>query len=92
MIVRILGEGQYSLSDRQLARLNAIDARLTQALETDDRVGFGADFSELIGFVRLHGGVLEPDHLAPSDIVLPAADSTFDEVRLMVRDDGLLPG
>ena len=92
MIVRILAEGQYSLSDRQLPRLNEIDGRLTRALETGDRPGFEADFGELIGYVRRHGGALEPDYLGGSDIVLPAADSDFDEVRAMLREDGLVPG
>lgn len=92
MIVRILGEGQYNLSDRQLSRLNEIDGRLTQALETADRAAFEADFDDLIQYVRRHGGAIEADYLGRSDIVLPAADSTFDEVRAMVRDDGLVPG
>lgn len=92
MIVRILAEGQYSLSDRQLPRLNEIDGRLTRALASGDRAGFEADFAELIGYVRRRGGVLDSDHLASSDIVLPAADSSFDEVRAMLGADGLVPG
>lgn len=92
MIVRILAEGQYSLSDRQLPHLNEIDGRLTQALETGDRPGFKTDFAELIAYVRRHGGALDADYLGGSDVVLPAADSNFDEVRAMLGVDGLVPG
>ena len=92
MIVRILAEGQYSLSDRQLPKLNEIDGRLTRALATGDRAGFEADFAELIGHVRRHGGALDADYLGGSDIVLPPADSGFAEVRAMLREDGLVPG
>lgn len=92
MIVRILGEGQYSLSDRELPGLNEIDGRLCRALASGDRAGFEADFAELISAVRRRGGALGADHLATSDIVLPAADSSFDEVRAMLGADGLVPG
>lgn len=92
MIVRILAEGQYSLSDRQIPRLNEIDGRLTRALATGDRAGFEADFAELIEYVRRHGGVVDSDYLGSSDIVLPAADSGFDEVRAMLAEEGLVPG
>lgn len=92
MIVRILAEGQYSLADRQLPKLNEIDERLTRALETGDRSGFEMDFAELIRHVRRYGGVVDTDYLGGSDIVLPAADSDFDEVRAMLAQDGLVPG
>ncbi|MBI3749344.1 MAG: hypothetical protein HY262_10950 [Chloroflexi bacterium] len=92
MIVRILAEGQYSLSDRQLPRLNEIDGRLTHALATGDRPGFATEFGELIDHVRRHGGIVDVDYLGRSDIVLPAADANFDEVRAMLGEDGLVPG
>lgn len=92
MIVRIMAEGQYSLSDGQLPKLNEIDGRLTQALASNDSAGFESDFAELIGYVREHGGALDTDYLGGSDIVLPPADAGFAEVRAMLREDGLVPG
>ncbi|MBI3745226.1 MAG: hypothetical protein HY264_01620 [Chloroflexi bacterium] len=92
MIVRILGEGQYHLADRELSRLNELDGRLTRALEAGDRPGFETDFAELVAYVRRHGVARGPDYLGGSDIVLPAADSDFDDVRVVMGVDGLVPG
>jgi hypothetical protein len=32
------------------------------------------------------------DHLGPSELILPGADATLDEVRKLLHDDGLIPG
>ena len=92
MIVRILGEGQYRLPDADVPDLNAIDERLTSALERGDRPGFEADFAELVAYIRGHGEEVAADHLAASALVLPPADAGFEEVRAMLRADGLIPG
>ena len=36
MIVRILGEGQYDLSEESVATLNELDARVEAAIEAGD--------------------------------------------------------
>lgn len=92
MIVRILGEGQYRLSDDHLAHLNAIDERLEAAIVGTDHVAFSADFDALLGFVHSHGVPLEHAELASSDLLLPPADASFDEVRAMLGAGGLVPG
>ena len=38
------------------------------------------------------GGPLPDDSLEPSEAVLPASDATLEEVRGMLREDGLIPG
>lgn len=92
MIVRILGEGQYRLADANVPDFDAIDDRLTEAIERGDQTGFAADFAELVAFVRAHGEPTAADHLGASDLVLPPADSGFEEVRAMLREDGLVAG
>ncbi len=89
MIVRIAGEGQYRLSDEAQTRINELDAALEQAL---DSPGFAAALAALIDEVRTIGEVLSDEELLPSDVVLPPADATSDEVRSMLSDDGLIPG
>ena len=92
MIVRILGEGQYRLPDADVPDVDAIDDRLTAAIERGDQAGFVADFTALVTYVRTHGEPAAPEHLGASDLVLPPGDAGFDEVRTMLRDDGLVPG
>ena len=89
MIVRIAGEGQYRLDDASQARINELDDALEQALDTD---GFGVALAALLGAVRELGEPLADDELQGSNIVLPPADATADEVKAMLTDEGLIPG
>jgi hypothetical protein len=89
MIVRISGEGQYRLDDSALDRINTLDEALEKALETD---GFAAALADLLEEVRSSGEPLADDELLGSDVVLPPADATAEEVKAMLNDDGLIPG
>ena len=40
MIVRILGEGQYDLSDDAVSTLNDLDAQVESAIEASDEAAF----------------------------------------------------
>ncbi|MDP8988000.1 MAG: hypothetical protein M3N11_06590 [Actinomycetota bacterium] len=92
MIVRILTEGQYDVPDDQLAELNDIDERVSAAVQTGDEEAFAAAMDQLLGAVVAAGAPVPLDSLLPSDLVLPAPDSTLDEVRNLLADDGLIPG
>jgi hypothetical protein len=92
VIIRILGEGQFSVADHALDRLNELDATLEAAVESGDEDGFARALGELLGGVR-SAGVLHPaDSLDESDLILPPADATIDQVREMLNEDGLIPG
>jgi predicted transcriptional regulator len=92
MIVRILGEGQRIVDDGELDRLNALDNDLIAAVEAGDADGFGSALSELLDKVRHVGTMLPDDQIVPSDLVLPSADASLDEVRELLGDEGLIPG
>ncbi len=92
MIVRIMGEGQLDLADSHLPRLNELDAQLLAAVEKGDEPAFHRTLGELLDAVRELGGPLPADSLAPSELILPGADATLDEVKAMLKDDGLIPG
>ena len=32
------------------------------------------------------------DYIGPSELILPGADATLDEVRELLSDEGLIPG
>jgi hypothetical protein len=92
MIVRIMGEGQVELADGHLAELNKLDDELLAAMESGDRDGFRRTLGALLEAVRRLGTPLPDDSLEPSELILPAPDATLEEVRAMLRDDGLIPG
>ncbi len=92
MIVRIMGEGQYRLDAEHLGHINEIDERLTRALESDDRATFEAEFPLLVGHIREHGEPVPHTELVASEVVIPPADAGFEDVRGLLRADGLVPG
>ncbi|MFJ7265779.1 hypothetical protein ACIQV3_03780 [Streptomyces sp. NPDC099050] len=92
MIVRIMGEGQLELADSHFSELNKLDDELLAAMESGDEEGFRRTLGELLAAVRRLGEPLPDEALEPSELILPAPDASLDEVREMLRDDGLIPG
>jgi hypothetical protein len=89
VIVRIMGEGQYRLPEESLQRINELDDALEASL--DDADAFPSALAALLESVRGVGHPLDADELLASDVVLPAAEATADEVREMLTDEGLIP-
>jgi hypothetical protein len=92
VIVRILGEGQYDLSDDAVSTLNDLDAKVESAIEAGDQASFHDALAQLLGGVRTAGVPHEAESLDPSDLILPMADATLAEVKDMLSGDGLIPG
>jgi hypothetical protein len=42
--------------------------------------------------VRELGQPVEDDYLGPSEMIIPGADATLEEVKEMLSDEGLIPG
>jgi hypothetical protein len=92
VIVRILGEGQFGVEDAATAELNQLDTDLETAVDRNDEAAFTAALTSLLAHVRAHGSPLATDTLESSDLILPHEDSSMDEVRKMLTDEGLIPG
>lgn len=92
MIVRILGEGQWDVADTHIEALNALDARVETAVAEGDDDSFAISLQELLTAIRTAGHTLPDDSLVDSDLILPPADSTIEEVRALLGDEGLIPG
>ena len=92
MIIRILAEGQFDVSDEALERLNQLDGALEAAVESGDTESFGATLAALLDGVRTAGVPHDPESLDESDLILPPSDATIDEVRELIGGDGLIPG
>jgi len=92
VIVRILGGGQFRVDDSAGAELNRMDSELEAAVERGDEAAFSDALTRLLAQVRAQGSPLPPDILESSDLILPHEDSSMDEVRKLLTDEGLIPG
>jgi hypothetical protein len=91
VIVRIMGEGQVDVAEGDLAALNTLDVELESAIEAGDEAKFRTALHALLEQVHAVGKTLPAEDLAPSELILPPADATMDEVRAMLGDAGLIP-
>lgn len=93
MIVRILGEGQWRMDDAALGGLNTLDDAVETAVKEGDQPALAAALRNLHDKVRAVGQPVSDDELADSDLILPDADASIDEVRALLNesDEGLIP-
>lgn len=93
MIIRILNEGQWNLPDETVADLNTLDDAVEQAVTRGDQDQLADALRALLEHVRSAGDPVPDDELKDSDLILPAADSTLEEVRELLTgsDEGLVP-
>jgi hypothetical protein len=91
MIIRIAAEGQYRLPSSYLDQINAIDNQIVEAIASGDRDAFAKLFSSLLELVRTNGEPVAHDELVESQVVLPQADTTFDEAAELFVAEGLVP-
>jgi hypothetical protein len=92
VIVRILGVGQFRVDDAAAVELNKLDTELEAAVEHGDQAAFSAALTGLLATIRAQGSPLPPDILEPSELILPHQDSSMDEVRKLLTDEGLISG
>ena len=92
MIVRILHEGQFRISGADLDRLNEIDQQLIDCVAAGNEERFSVLLTQLVQAVREHGKPLAVDEFVESDVILPAEDSTMEEVQHLFTGEGLVPG
>ena len=91
MIVRIMTEGQYRLTDDVRARVNELDNECVAAVERGDEARFQACFEQLLQLVRSDGQPVGDDELEPSEVLVPPPDTSFDEASSEFSGEGLIP-
>ena len=93
MIVRILNEGQWELSDEAVRSLNSLDEAVDKAVAAADQDQLAEALQALLDRVRSSGAAVPDDELRDSDLILPDADSTIEDVRALLSDtdEGLIP-
>ena len=94
MIVRILNEGQWHLTDDAVRGLNSFDDAVEQAVTAGDQELLTKALHTLLDRIRTTGTRVPDEELEDSDLILPAADSTVEEVQQLLSEseEGLIPG
>ena len=93
MIVRILSEGQWELSDDAMRGLSSLDDAVEAAVSEGSEEKLAAALHSLLEQVRSTGTPVPDDELLDSDLILPDSDATLQEVEelLSSSDEGLVP-
>jgi hypothetical protein len=92
VIVRVSGEGQWRVPDDQQGALNDLDNQIVEALESCSQEQFTSLLHQLIEATVEAGEPVADDELLPSDVVLPARDTTLEEARELFAGEGLFAG
>lgn len=94
MIVRILNEGQWRVPQELMTDLNGLDDAVEKAVAAGDPALLATALSSLLDKVRRGGSPVPDEDLHDSDLILPAADSTLDDVQALLNEssEGLIPG
>ena len=85
MIVRIQGSGQYRLDGAAKSELASIDARLVAALERGAADEAHTLLGQAVSLVQTRGVALPNDALSPSDLILPPADASPEEINTLLH-------
>jgi hypothetical protein len=94
MIVRILNEGQWQLSADAVRGLDPLDDAVEQAVAAGDQGQLTKALHTLLDRIRTTGTRVPDEELEDSDLILPAADSTLEDVQQLLSEseEGLIPG
>jgi hypothetical protein len=92
-IVRIMGQGQFTVDNSTLRRLSEVDDSIVQlvSIERSDDTEFRNRLTELTNIVETKGKRLDPKEIIQSDIILPSTDLSVDEAKKLFRGEGVIP-
>ena len=68
-----------------------LEDRVAGIVEGGEEDGFREALSTMLDFVRSHGELVGDDELVSSDVILPPADSSFEEAGRAFTGEGLIP-
>ena len=92
-IVRIMGQGQFTVDNSTLKRLSELDDSIVQLVSKDrsDDTEFRNRLTELTRVVESKGKPLDPKEIIQSDIILPSTDLSVDEAKKLFMGEGVIP-
>jgi len=91
MIIRVVNEGQYEVSDSLLDELNELDNEIVGLIESGDETRFRDVLREFVSMIRENGEPLDPDVIVESDLIVPPEDLTLSEAMKIFSGEGLIP-
>lgn len=91
MIVRIMGVGQFRLTDEDKEAVNSVDDKVMAAVESGDQAEFTAALKTLAELIQDVGDALADDEFVGSDAIVPDPETSVDEARSMLTEEGLIP-
>ena len=86
MIVRIAGQGQYSVASSIRPALDGLDDAMSAALSSSDADSFASCVAELEKLIKNNGTKLSDEENRQSDLIVPSTEMSLEEARLMLRD------
>jgi len=92
-IVRIMGQGQFTVDNKTLRELSKVDNSIVQLVSSDrpDDAEFKKRLAQLTDIVEMTGKPLNPKDIIQSDIILPSADLSVDDAKKLFRGEGVIP-
>ena len=92
-IVRIMGQGQFTVDGKTLKKLNELDNSIVELVsqERSDDSEFRKKLAELSEMVVKNSKPLDPKAIIQSDIILPSTDLSIDEAKRLFRGEGVIP-
>jgi hypothetical protein len=90
LIIRVLHEGQYEVEGEALHVVDSLDGQIFEAVADGDRDRYQQLFTQVLDTIRKGGKPLALDDLRGSQLILPAPDSTFEEVRSLFEQQGMV--
>ncbi len=91
MIIRVVTEGQYEVSDSLLDELNELDNEIVGLIESGDETMFRDVLRNFISMIRENGKPLDTDVIVESDLIVPPEDLTLLEAAKIFSGEGLIP-
>ena len=91
MIIRVVNEGQYEVSDSMLDALNELDNEIVGLIESGDETRFRDVLRNFISMIRENGKPLDTDVIVESDLIVPPEDLTLLEAAKIFSGEGLIP-
>ncbi|MFN2468188.1 MAG: hypothetical protein ABR521_08700 [Gaiellaceae bacterium] len=91
MIVRLMHEGVYRVSDEVVEGLNQLDDQAGEAVERGDEGLLGSLLEQMFERVREQGERLDDSDLSASDLIIPPSDLSLDEAKELFTGEGLFP-
>ena len=92
-IVRIMGQGQFTVDNKTLRELSKVDNSIVQLVSSDrpDDAEFKKRLAQLTDIVEMTGKPLNPKDIIQSDIILPSADLSVDDAKKLFKGEGVIP-